>query len=167
MGDAARPFRPIAPRTLPSDGGVGVGQHPPNGGPSEEGRMKRASTACKECQKRRTRCSGVPCTECQAHKRECIFDELSDRRRKASAKKTQEELTSLRDFLDQLLDAFRSNDGAAVQHLINRIRAGASQEEIRRIVLHIHTQSSGSSSHSPDMDPNMINDHMSNFFDAH
>ncbi|KAJ5792382.1 uncharacterized protein N7503_008360 [Penicillium pulvis] len=168
MGDAARPFRPIAPRTLTSADGVGVGQQPPNGAPSDEGRMKRASTACKECQRRRTRCSGVPCSECVGHPdRECVFDELSDRRRKATAKKTQEELTSLRDFLDQLLEAFRSNDGAAVQHLINRIRAGASHEEIRRIVLHIHAQTAGSSSRPNDMDPNIINDHMSHFFDSH
>lgn len=108
----------------------------------------------------------MPCTECTNSGKECIFDELSDRRRKASAKKTQEELTSLRDFLDQLLSAFRSNDGAAVQHLINTIRAGASHDEIRQIVLQIHAQSSGSSRPN-DMDPNMINDHMSNFFDSH
>ncbi|KAJ5928528.1 hypothetical protein N7466_007484 [Penicillium verhagenii] len=163
MGDATRPFRPIAPRTSTPGGGAGVGP-PNNGGPSDEGRMKRASTACKECQKRRTRCSGVPCTECQAHERECVFDELSDRRRKASAKKTQEELNNLRDFLDQLLGAFRSNDSQAVQHLVNTIRSGASHEEIHRAILEIHSQTSGSPSHPASLDPNVISDHMNIYF---
>jgi hypothetical protein len=57
MGDVGRAFRPIAPRTVPPSGGVG-GQPPlgsSGGGPPEDARMKRASTACKECQKRRTR----------------------------------------------------------------------------------------------------------------
>jgi hypothetical protein len=57
MGDVGRAFRPIAPRTMPSGGGPG-GDRPPGGGagaPPEEAKMKRASTACKECQKRRTR----------------------------------------------------------------------------------------------------------------
>ena len=53
MGDVAA-FRPIAPKT-----GGGAGGQPPLGSsvgaPAEDGRMKRASTACKECQKRRTR----------------------------------------------------------------------------------------------------------------
>ncbi|KAJ5745133.1 hypothetical protein N7520_010315 [Penicillium odoratum] len=163
MGDATRPFRPIAPRTLTPGGGVEIGQLPPNGGSSnEEGQKKRASTACKECQKRRTR----------AHDRECVFDELSDRRRKASARRTQEELTrsqqelaGLRDFLDQLLGALGSNDSDVVRHLIDTIRSGASHEEIRRAVLLIHTQSSATHPHG--MDPNMINNHMNNFFDSH
>jgi hypothetical protein len=58
MGDVGRAFRPIAPRTMPPGGGGG-GQPPlgssSGGGTPEDGRMKRASTACKECQKRRTR----------------------------------------------------------------------------------------------------------------
>lgn len=57
MGEVGRAFRPIAPRTMPPGGGAG-GQPPlgsSGGGPTEDGRMKRASTACKECQKRRTR----------------------------------------------------------------------------------------------------------------
>lgn len=68
MGDVGRAFRPIAPRTMPPGGGVG-GQPPlgsSGGGPPEDGRMKRASTACKECQKRRTRVNNhldpVQCT---------------------------------------------------------------------------------------------------------
>lgn len=64
MGDVGRPFRAIAPRTIPSTGG-GAGQLPGGnngGGAPDDGRMKRASTACKECQKRRTRvlCPSFP-----------------------------------------------------------------------------------------------------------
>ncbi|KAJ5584329.1 uncharacterized protein N7459_004129 [Penicillium hispanicum] len=157
---------------MPPGGDFG-GHQPPGsggGGLSEDGRMKRASTACKECQKRRTRCSGDPCTECQAHQRNCVFDELSDRRRKASAKKTQEELNSLRDFVDQLLAVFRGSDNRAVQHLINTIRAGASQDDIRILLLQMNRQPPnthlpGASHPHSGLDPNMMNEHMSHFYD--
>ncbi|KAJ5272678.1 hypothetical protein N7478_007803 [Penicillium angulare] len=151
---------------MPPGGGGGGGHLPPPGGPPEDGRMKRASTACKECQKRRTRCSGVPCSECQAHGRDCIFDELSDRRRKASAKKTQEELANLRLFFDQLLDVFRLSDGAAIQHMIEIIRSGASQDEIRAAVLQLLPQNAPS---SHQLNPQVLNEHhdMGNFFEPH
>jgi hypothetical protein len=57
MGDVGRAFRHIIPRTIPPGEGPG-GEKSPGGGagvPPEEAKMKRASTACKECQKRRTR----------------------------------------------------------------------------------------------------------------
>ncbi|KAJ5217054.1 hypothetical protein N7468_010062 [Penicillium chermesinum] len=167
MGDVGRPFRAIAPRNNPGEGGGG---HLPGGSsggpPPDDGRMKRASTACKECQKRRTRCSGQPCSECQAHNRECVFDELSDRRRKANAKKTKEELTSLQKFVEDLLGALRSSDGALVQHIVNTIRAGASEDEIRAVVRQAQAHAARTSN-PHDMDPNIINDHMSNFFEHH
>ena len=74
-------------------------------------------------------------------------------------------MANLRDFVEQLLGVFRSNDGAAVQHIINTIRAGASLEEIRAAVLQVHSQTSGRSN-PHQMDPSMMNDHMSNFFDS-
>ncbi|KAJ5089803.1 hypothetical protein N7532_008487 [Penicillium argentinense] len=197
MGDLGRPFRPIAPRTMPPGGGPG-GDKPPGGGngvPPEEGKMKRASTACKECQKRRTRCSGMPCTECVAHGRECVTDELSDRRRKAAAKKTQEELADLRGFVEQVLDIFRSNDETHLQHFINTVRAGASTEQIRATVEQLrgqrqsqqpqqqqHPQQSqppqpqapilphphqGPPNPVTDMDPNMMNPNMGNYYSPH
>ncbi|KAJ5216231.1 uncharacterized protein N7498_002638 [Penicillium cinerascens] len=161
MGDVGKQFRPIAPRTMPPGGGSGSPQ-PPNGGNghSDDGRMKRASTACKECQKRRTRCSmngsGHSCTECETHGRDCLFDETSDRRRKAAAKRTQEDLANLREFVEQLLQLFRAGDNNTVQHLIHQIRSGASQEEIRVVVLQYLGQIG-------QLNPNMMNN-TNNFF---
>ncbi|EPS34022.1 hypothetical protein PDE_08984 [Penicillium oxalicum 114-2] len=134
MGDVGRGFRPIAPRTLPPGGGEGS-QSPlgnSGGGPPEDGRMKRASTACKECQKRRTRCTGPPiCSECNQHNRECTFDEQADRRRKANARRTQEELSILTNFTDQLLKVIREYDGATIQRIIDKIRSSSRREDIQ------------------------------------
>ncbi|KAJ5460809.1 uncharacterized protein N7458_002361 [Penicillium daleae] len=143
MGDVGRAFRPIAPRTMPPDGGAG-GQPPlgnSGGGPSEDGRMKRASTACKECQKRRTRCTGPPkCSECDTHDRECTFDEQADRRRKANARRTQEELASLSEFTEQLLSVIRYSNNATTQHVVNVIRSSTSREEIQSVLISILAQ---------------------------
>ncbi|CAI7677999.1 unnamed protein product [Penicillium manginii] len=121
---------------MPSGGGPG-GDRPPGGGagaPPEEAKMKRASTACKECQKRRTRCTGMPCTECVTHGRECVTDELSDKRRKASARRTQEELNDTRTILDSLLELMRIGDPASLQSMIQTVRGGAGLDEIRNFL---------------------------------
>ncbi|KAJ5669476.1 hypothetical protein N7462_010546 [Penicillium macrosclerotiorum] len=173
MGEVGRPLRPIAPRTMPPGGPGGLPPHGGNGGgPPDDGRMRRASTACKECQRRRTRCSGEsPCSECLAHDRECIVDETTDKRRKASQRRTLEELNNVREFLDQLLAVFRSSDTGTVQQLVNIIRAGASQDELRSAVQTLHAQnpenpdflrrSGPSHPHLDNNDPG----HMGNYFD--
>ena len=46
---SSRPLRPIAPRTTPGD------LTPSNPESSEEGKAKRASSACAECKRRRTK----------------------------------------------------------------------------------------------------------------
>ncbi|KAJ5125987.1 hypothetical protein N7448_005298 [Penicillium atrosanguineum] len=162
MGDVGK-FRPIAPRTVPPNGGSGSPQPPNgNGGASDDGRMKRASTACKECQKRRTRCSMSPistsCTECETHGRECLYDETSDKRRKAAAKRTQEDLGNLREFVEQLLHLLRAGDNNTVQHLIHQIRSGASQEDIRAITLQYLTQTGQLNSNVVNNNTNFFND---------
>ncbi|OKP02414.1 hypothetical protein PENSUB_7178 [Penicillium subrubescens] len=126
-------------------GGGGGGQPPlgssSGGGTPEDGRMKRASTACKECQKRRTRCTGPPkCSECDTHDRECTFDEQADRRRKANAKRTQEELASLTEFTEQLLNVIRYSNNATTQHVVNVIRSSTSREEIQSVLIQILAQ---------------------------
>ncbi|EAW06692.1 Zn(II)2Cys6 transcription factor domain-containing protein [Aspergillus clavatus NRRL 1] len=122
-----RPFRPIAPRTL---------LDPPTPGPvAEETKIRRASTACTECKKRRTKCSadstGIPCSECALHGRTCIIDELADKRRKVAAKRTQEELEYYRVFVEHLLEVIRHGEQATIDAVINTIRSGASLNEIR------------------------------------
>ncbi|CAI7657222.1 unnamed protein product [Penicillium glandicola] len=128
-----RGYRPLAPRTKLLGGGEGEGAGSPAGGSApEEKRMRRASTACTECQKRRTRCTGPPhCTECSTHARECIFDEAADRRRKASAKRIQDQLDHFRSFVDDLIGIIRDSDVSTVQSIVNTIRSGASTGDIR------------------------------------
>lgn len=175
MGDVGRPLRPIAPRITPLGGRPG-GDRPPGGGagnPPEETKMKRASTACKECQKRRTRCTGMPCTECTTHGRECITDELSDKRRKASAKKTQGELTETQAYLNQILEFLREGELTTVNHFIHTIRNGADFDAIRAYVIQAlasqppSTQPPIQSPHHSHhgMHPNMMDPNMRNFFD--
>ncbi|KAJ5239546.1 hypothetical protein N7468_004165 [Penicillium chermesinum] len=121
MGTIGQPFRAIKPRNDPGEGSSGQLPAGSSGGgpPPADGR-----------------CSGQPCSECQTHTRECVFDKLSDRRRKATVKKTQEELTSLQEFMRELLGALRSSDGTLAQHTLDTIRAGASEDEILASIRH-------------------------------
>ncbi|KAK9580836.1 hypothetical protein V6Z92_007943 [Aspergillus fumigatus] len=125
-----RPFRPIAPRTALDT--------PPAGPVAEECKVRRASTACRECQRRRTKCSanstGAPCSECALHGRDCIVDEYADKRRKVARDRIQEELAYYREFVQQLLAAIRHGNRTDVDVIINVIRSGASLEKIHLIV---------------------------------
>ncbi|KAJ5164127.1 uncharacterized protein N7500_005957 [Penicillium coprophilum] len=169
-----RGYRPLAPRTRllgGSGGDGGEGGSPAGGNAPEEKRMRRASTACTECQKRRTRCTGPPhCTECSTHARECVFDEAADRRRKASAKRIQDQLDHFRSFVDDLIGLIRDSDGPTVQLIVNTIRSGATPGEIRdtltRILEDHHqpTLSDMRDSHSH-LNLNITpNNHMGNYF---
>ena len=142
MSDLGRAFTVIAPQTMPLGGGTG-GQPPlsSSGGGPEDSRMKRASNACKECQKRRTRCTGPPkCSECDTHDRECTFDEQADRRRRVNARRTEEELASLTEFTEQLVGVLRYSNDADIQHLLNVVRSSNSRDEIQGVLISISAQ---------------------------
>ncbi|CAP80772.1 Nitrogen assimilation transcription factor [Penicillium chrysogenum] len=169
-----RGYRPLAPRTRllggsGGDGGEGAGS--PAGGAPDEKRMRRASTACTECQKRRTRCTGPPhCTECSTHGRECIFDEAADRRRKASAKRIQDQLDHFRSFVDDLIGLIRDSDGPTVQLIVNTIRSGATPGEVRDILTRLLEDDNPSDFRNPGVrDSNLNlniapNNNMGNYF---
>ncbi|KAJ5550521.1 hypothetical protein N7535_001536 [Penicillium sp. DV-2018c] len=165
----ARGYRPLAPRTRLLGGEEGTGS--PAAAP-EEKRTRRASTACTECQRRRTRCTGPPyCTECTTHARECIFDEAADRRRKTSAKRTQEQLDHFRSFVDDLLGVIRDRDGPTVQSIVNMIRSGADPGEIRDHLTRILEGGTGlpTSSNTLQQPVNLDfgNTNMGNYFNPH
>ncbi|KAH8427841.1 Zn(II)2Cys6 transcription factor domain-containing protein [Aspergillus melleus] len=133
-----RPLRPIAPRSFPDP--------PAPGPPPEEGKIKRASMACTECKRRRTKCNaaetaGSSCSECALHGRDCIVDEFADKRRKISAKRTEESLKYYRGFVEELLEAIRSGDGSSIESIVNIIRSGASHKGIHSVVTRILNQS--------------------------
>jgi len=168
-----RGYRPLAPRTrLLGGGDSGEGAGSPAGGSApEEKRMRRASTACTECQKRRTRCTGPPnCTECSTHARECVFDEAADRRRKASAKRIQDQLDHFRSFVDDLIGLIRDGDGPTVDLIVNTIRSGATPGEIRDTLTRIledeaqpNLRNSGMGVANPNLN-STLNNNMGNYF---
>ncbi|GAD93628.1 C6 finger domain protein, putative [Paecilomyces variotii No. 5] len=137
----ARPLRALAPRTTLTPDSATPGPA------TEESRIKRASTACKECKRRRTKvqsftlpvlpslCStGNPCTECAAHDRECVYDESADKRRKVAAKRAQEQLEYYRGILERLLESIRYCERAEIDQIIAVIRGGASLNDISAVV---------------------------------
>jgi hypothetical protein len=62
-----------------------------------------------------------------------VADELSDKRRKASARRTQEELNDTRTILESLLRLIRIGDAASLQRMVQTVRGGADLDEIRKI----------------------------------
>lgn len=93
--------------------------------------IRRLSTACKECQRRRTKCtSGNPCLECKKRNILCIFDESSDKRRKTYSNKIEQELSHYQEFLSDFLEAIRLSDDDDVHHIINIVRSGSSTSKI-------------------------------------
>jgi hypothetical protein len=99
--------------------------------PSVRPGTKKASTACNECRRRKIRCDiGNPCANCIAHRVQCVYDELTDKRRKVAAKLAEQESQYYRDFLLQLLHTIRTEDEEIVQSLISVIRSGASHDQI-------------------------------------
>ncbi|KAE8377141.1 hypothetical protein BDV26DRAFT_264252 [Aspergillus bertholletiae] len=101
--------------------------------PAEQSKRKRASLACLECQRRRIKCGpGRPCEPCLLNRRECIYDECNDKRRKISAEATEQNLKFYRSALENLLRAIRLGSESDVDHIINDIRKGAPLSEISR-----------------------------------
>lgn len=112
-------------------------------------------------------CSGAPpaCTECQAHSRECIFDEGSDKRRKGSYKRLEEETAFLRGFVETLLDSIRAGDDPTVGHIIDVIRTRVSIEEIGAVVQEIRNAQTVHATDPPPPTLDPMHDHMGHFFD--
>ncbi|KAJ5988264.1 C6 transcription factor [Penicillium waksmanii] len=97
--------------------------------------IKRRSTACNECQRRRTKCiSGIPCLECTKRNSRCIFEESSDKRRKSYERKIEEHLRYYRGLLDDLLEAIRHSSDDNVDRIFNIVRSGSSISEIQSMV---------------------------------
>ncbi|KNG90115.1 hypothetical protein ANOM_002088 [Aspergillus nomiae NRRL 13137] len=101
--------------------------------PAEQNKRKRASLACLECQ--RDCGPGRPCEPCLLNRRECIYDECNDKRRKISAEATERNLKFYRSALENLLRAIQLGTESDVAHMITDIRKGASLSEITRIAV--------------------------------
>ncbi|KAJ6039019.1 C6 transcription factor SndA [Penicillium canescens] len=139
MIDTYLGLRPLAPRTsIGASGGGGAGTQSLGGGDDKDRRIRRSSTACRDCQRRRTKCSGHPkCDECRVHNRECFFDKANDRRRKCFARRTQDQLHYYRRFTEDLISHFPDGDGATVQLIVDTIRSGADNQNLRELLIRL------------------------------
>lgn len=123
--DRMRGYRFIAPRHIDIQKPSTL--QAPN---ADEGKTKRASMACLECKKRRTKCStGNPCTECANHGRDCIYDVNADKRRKEHVLSTKQQLENTEDnlrfyhsFMEDILASIRVGDKYQVDQLVQVIQ---------------------------------------------
>lgn len=99
------------------------------------------------------------------HQRECVFDQDADRRRKGSARRTQEDLENVRSFVENMLSVIRDGNEENTELIITLVRAGAPLEEIQAVVEQLAdtpTPHASPRNTAPDDAPN---NHTSNFFD--
>ncbi|KAL5003323.1 hypothetical protein BDV10DRAFT_43972 [Aspergillus recurvatus] len=99
-------------------------------------RVKKASLACTECRKRKSKCVGLPppCERCRRQKTECILDEESDRRRRGVLERRLGALEQDRTLLVRLVDCIRDGSQEEASRVLNYIRSDASLDDIRRFL---------------------------------
>ncbi|BCS21482.1 Zn(II)2Cys6 transcription factor domain-containing protein [Aspergillus puulaauensis] len=92
-------------------------------------RTKR-SNACTACKARKSKCSGgQPCNKCNEIGTECIFDRGLDRRRKFAQRHAEQELSSLHQLLDDIVDAFDAGNIVQLGELLSSVRTRSRQAE--------------------------------------
>ncbi|KAL4931654.1 Zn(II)2Cys6 transcription factor domain-containing protein [Aspergillus undulatus] len=117
-----KPLRAIAPTHSDS----ASGQSPP-----VPKRTKR-SIACTACKARKSKCGGQPCMRCVETGTECIFDGTIDRRKKYAQRHAEQELSSVYQLLNQLVDAFDAGD--MVQ--LGKLLSSTQRDRLRRTERH-------------------------------
>ncbi|KAK6330410.1 hypothetical protein TWF696_003507 [Orbilia brochopaga] len=87
---------------------------------------KRVSTACGECKKAKSKCTGPPppCKGCSKRSRECVFDGAQDGRRKEAAERALEAVQTKHRAYEELFESLRSSDDGTVNNLVEAIRSG-------------------------------------------
>ncbi|KAL4815664.1 fungal-specific transcription factor domain-containing protein [Aspergillus spinulosporus] len=82
-------------------------------------RISKRSTACTECKTRRIKCRGSqPCDNCVATNRNCVFLVEHDRRRKNALRRAEQELNTVQQHLDGILEVFKAGDKAQLDYLL-------------------------------------------------
>ncbi|RDW90603.1 putative Zn(II)2Cys6 transcription factor [Aspergillus mulundensis] len=127
---SSRPFeRPLLP--VPSAVASPVGN-------TIRPRVKKASLACTECRKRKSKatrllCVGLPppCERCRRLNTECILDEESDRRRRGVLERRLDALEQDRTLLVRLVDSIRDGSQEEASRVLSYIRSDASLDDIR------------------------------------
>ncbi|KZL84802.1 hypothetical protein CI238_08015 [Colletotrichum incanum] len=90
--------------------------------------------ACESCKKRKIKCSAdrPKCSSCTTRGVECRYAADPSESRVASLKRRHDEMASRNDSLQRFFSAMRSMPEEQAHEIFNRIRSGASAEDIIR-----------------------------------
>ncbi|KAF6808291.1 C6 transcription factor [Colletotrichum sojae] len=105
--------------------------------PGRKGTSRRnVLVACASCKKRKIKCSAErpKCSGCVSKNLACQYDAGPCESRSAMRKRKYEESERQNDCLKEFFDALRSMPEAHSYDVVRRIRAGASAEEVLRLV---------------------------------
>lgn len=124
------------------------------------GRTRRKAepvkSACVQCQKRKTKCSGQRpvCRFCSDRNLECSWDIVDGLTRTADLKRKLQEANGRSEDLGELVDALRSRSDQTSSMLLARLRIGASLEQLlSNVRLDVSPPANSSLFH---MEPQMI-----------
>ncbi|KAL4935387.1 hypothetical protein BDV06DRAFT_207135 [Aspergillus oleicola] len=102
-------------------------------------RTKR-STACTACKTRKSRCGGnQPCDKCIELRSECIFATTLDRRRKFAQRRAEQELVTVQQQLEAIIDSFDKSDTERLNKILESVReqrpakADTDQQVVQRV----------------------------------
>ncbi|KAL4808649.1 hypothetical protein BDV18DRAFT_157592 [Aspergillus unguis] len=103
--------------------------------PLTKTRVTKATAACTECRKRRSKCdTGIPCSACRRNGTNCTVDWGQDRRRKRVMRQKIEALGEKRDLLLGLIENIRDSDKAKVDQLRNFIKGDIELDDLRQFL---------------------------------
>ncbi|KAL4802520.1 hypothetical protein BDV18DRAFT_62412 [Aspergillus unguis] len=98
-------------------------------------RAKKASIACAECRRRRSKCTGgIPCDRCRGDKTACVVNEDSDRRRKGVLERRLELLERDRSLLSVLIESLQQANELEASRVLDVIRSRSSLDDIREFL---------------------------------
>lgn len=95
-------------------------------------KAKIVGSACTQCQKRKTKCSGhrPVCMSCNEHSLECIWDVTDSATRTADRKRKLVETKAKNEALDQLVEKLRSGTDEQSTMLLAKLRLGSSIDDL-------------------------------------
>ncbi|PYH41008.1 Zn(II)2Cys6 transcription factor domain-containing protein [Aspergillus saccharolyticus JOP 1030-1] len=117
-------------------------------------RVRKASAACGECKRLKTKCifrdKAAACENCTKRHLSCTLDLDRDMRRKSAYKKRIEELTEERDTLLQLFQTLQDSSDANSTTLLKMIRSKSSLSNIQLYLSTKHQQQRSKSAETVD-----------------
>ncbi|KAL5334190.1 hypothetical protein BJX70DRAFT_405562 [Aspergillus crustosus] len=98
---------------------------------SRKTQLKKSTTACLECRKKRQKCDGTsPCNYCRISGAECVIDKEGDGRRKILLKRKLESLEQDNKLLLEVFTTLREADDERALDFFGFLRSNVSLEDI-------------------------------------